>query len=483
MTTTVWTGCYADRWPATLLAESVVHPAKFARGLIRRIYRHCLDTELLRPGDTVLDPFGGVGLGALDALASGLNWVGVELEPLYAAMGRGCACTGISAEDWVRFFGRWKQAAYSDGRNWCPRCLAEAERVDRARQPTLFDLSPTAAYIRNSLRVPFTGPHQYEGNLHRFASFARSGAQARLIHGDSRRLVEVLAGSGDFGALFSSPPYVHSVHDGSGIDQSKLTPGTGKHSQAIVGGGYGREKGQLGVMPVGNFNLVMASPPYGVNDDHDYTQAGRDLRRGHTQGQGSFRGVYGDTPGQLARLPYGLVSSPPYEDSVNQHATANDADRRLERMRRAGIDVDIRSNPGGTNGVMRRAQVYGESTGQLGAEAGDTFWSAARQIVGQCHDLLAPGSPAVWVVKDYVRDWQRVEFARQWREMCQAAGFEHLYDIHASVIEERGRQFTIDGEVQVHRIERKSFFRRQVEKQGAPEINEEVVIFTRKRAI
>src|SRR3990167_719800 len=37
---------------------------------------------------TVLDPFAGVALGALDAMWNRLNWIGVELEPKFVSLGR-----------------------------------------------------------------------------------------------------------------------------------------------------------------------------------------------------------------------------------------------------------------------------------------------------------------------------------------------------------------------------------------------------------
>ena len=62
----------------------------------------------------------------------------------------------------------------------------------------------------------------------------------------------------------SSPPYVHSVHDGNGIDQTKFkamsngqreTPG--KHTQAEAEG-YGQTSGQLGIMREGSLgNLLL----------------------------------------------------------------------------------------------------------------------------------------------------------------------------------------------------------------------------------
>lgn len=35
----------------------------------------------------MVDPFGGVALGALDAMMSGLHWIGCELEPRFHALG------------------------------------------------------------------------------------------------------------------------------------------------------------------------------------------------------------------------------------------------------------------------------------------------------------------------------------------------------------------------------------------------------------
>ena len=82
-----WQGCYDSGWQGEITAESFSHPAKFSRGLIRHIYEHALAEGWLAPGMTIVDPFGGVALGGLDAMWNGLNWVGVELEPKFVAFG------------------------------------------------------------------------------------------------------------------------------------------------------------------------------------------------------------------------------------------------------------------------------------------------------------------------------------------------------------------------------------------------------------
>jgi tRNA G10 N-methylase Trm11 len=58
-----------------------------ARGLIRRIYEHMRDSGYITPGDRVIDPFGGIAAGAVDAMSMGLHWYGCELEPRFVALG------------------------------------------------------------------------------------------------------------------------------------------------------------------------------------------------------------------------------------------------------------------------------------------------------------------------------------------------------------------------------------------------------------
>ena len=62
------------------------NPAKYGRNLISRIYRHCRECGWLKAGDSVVDPFGGVALGALDAMMMGCHWTGCELEPRFVAL-------------------------------------------------------------------------------------------------------------------------------------------------------------------------------------------------------------------------------------------------------------------------------------------------------------------------------------------------------------------------------------------------------------
>lgn len=188
-----WENCYGEQWGSAITPEATGHPAKYSRALIRRIYQHIVDEGWAQPGAVVMDPFAGAGLGALQAMKHSLAWFGIELEVRFVDCAAGCDCTGISKVDWVRFQGRWDKVSHKDGRHWCPRCLAQAKQiVDPLPQPTLFDpRPPSAAYERNSGRIPATEPHHYQGNIERWRTWGLPGT-ATVVQGDSRELLAAL---------------------------------------------------------------------------------------------------------------------------------------------------------------------------------------------------------------------------------------------------------------------------------------------------
>jgi len=86
--TTDWHNCYEDSWKGVITPEAFAHPAKFARGQIERIIDCGLQQGYWKPGNTIGDPFGGVGTGGIVAASRGLRWVGVELENHFVELAR-----------------------------------------------------------------------------------------------------------------------------------------------------------------------------------------------------------------------------------------------------------------------------------------------------------------------------------------------------------------------------------------------------------
>ena len=81
-----WMGCYRRGWGREFVPEAFAHPAKISFSLAERIYAHLAEEVWIVEGDTVIDPFGGIGGCAYHALHHGLNFIGMELEPKFVAL-------------------------------------------------------------------------------------------------------------------------------------------------------------------------------------------------------------------------------------------------------------------------------------------------------------------------------------------------------------------------------------------------------------
>ncbi|NJN53678.1 MAG: site-specific DNA-methyltransferase, partial [Anaerolineae bacterium] len=156
LTVTEWYGCYSKTWNGTLVPEAYSHPAKVTAGLARRIYEHMLMRGYIKPGDHIVDPFGGVAGFAYHAMLNGLHWHGIELEPRFVQMGTGVDCAGYSKNDWRRYYGRANKIRRDD---LCPACRnainakPKPQKAGHGRQADLFS--------RASRPIPCATAHHY----------------------------------------------------------------------------------------------------------------------------------------------------------------------------------------------------------------------------------------------------------------------------------------------------------------------------------
>lgn len=404
-----WVGLYQEKYGTLITTESTSHPAKMARGLVFKIYEYALERGYIKKGNWILDPFFGAGCTALPALMHGINVWGNELEPLFTDCARGCECTGISKAEWVRFFERWRRAAYKD-RHFCPQCISQAERPVKstelslsqaskkrrariaeleaslrdkgkprratlvnpipypekfnhvARQADMFGFVLEASYERNSYTIPHTTAHHYTGNLENWQKYAKNGAVSICTMGDSCQLTSIIREQ--VGGVVSSPPFNDSLaHKTNASDTTNLgiAADGSKRGGSFVKGNYGDSPSQLGNMPDGQFDSVVGSPPY-VDSIHQGQggtgdTANPDKRKNWTQNKG-----YGQESGQLGSLTEGsldsIISSSPFADSIGSDAP----DRRggLYRDERRRNDKNLTGT-------------YGDSEGQLGRLTDEGF--------------------------------------------------------------------------------------------------------------
>lgn len=425
-----WENCYPSQWKGTIVPEAMAHPAKFSSRLIRRIYEHMFDEGWLVQGNRVLDPFGGVALGALHAMEFGLEWVGNELEPRFVELG------AQNLAMWRNRFSampHWGSAVLLQGDS---RKLAQIVRAGGIQQAEGSISSPpytsNVKVEKNSRGVDIS--KQYEtyknsGGGQSFEAFVRTQELHSQGYGDSDgQMANMKTSTDGFQAALSSPPYKNETQ-GAGLNVDKPATFRGVLKDGSLS--MGDSDGNIANMDDRNFEAAISSPPFrhstggtpepkpgGVIDERLYAR--------HAAGNSAAEG-YGATEGQLGNMPEGDL------DAVAMLA-----------------------------GIYQRIQ-------------GDDFWLAARLIVEQVFELLEPGGHACWVVKDFVRDGAIMPFSDKWRQLCEAVGFLTVHEHRAMLVHRKGASLTLEGELVEHKTESKSFFRRIAERKGSPRVDWEVV--------
>lgn len=448
MTPTTWAGCYDDNWNGLIVPDAYAHPAKYARGLIERIFDYLAERGYLQRGDVVCDPFGGIGTGGIIAASRGYAWLGCELEPRFAALAE--QNFALHRKLWEQFGDTLPVIVCGDSRNLravlagvmadvvCAsppfmECHADGVGVEAtARQVTAERVKSTIGYGHTPGQLGALPPGDVADVL----------AQAKPQHCDcwggcpkclTPAEMDAIEGIRQVDAVVSSPPY------SSG------------------------EKGH---------------PSLGSVGKDDWGNDGRDIA-----GRRGVDGEYGVTAGQLGNLPAGsvadavashadcVVSSPPYEgNGVGDLGNYQSPSRLPEGC------GDLFKAGGGRS---EHGKNYGSTAGNIGNATGQTFWEAARVICRESFEILKPGGVAVWVVKAFVRKGQIVDFPGDWERLCHACGFETVEVIHASLVKDVPNP-DMFGTEQTRKVERKSFFRRLAERKGSPRIDHEVVLVCRK---
>lgn len=415
-----WRGCYDGGWTGEITEASFKHPAKYARKLIQRIYAEALKQGWIKPGGFVVDPFGGVALGARDAILNDLRWVGCELEPAFQREG---IINILNWQNLAHQLGKGRPFATlfnGDSRKLC-EVIGAASTDPAGKMDMAVSSPPFLATSGGGRGIMDTGYTPKDGKP--FASDMKLGERtfAGKTGDRSPGNLELLPDRG-FDLAVSSPPYGNAVIHGR-HENIKPTSNEGRNSQMRHVQEYGNSDGQLGKLAMGNFDLSVSSPPY------------------ETISSGSS----------------GLNHKPAKKSGQQSGRRAESASQSAD-------------------------QKYGGSkeSGQLAKQTRESFWLASRQIVEQVFMCLKPGGYAVWVTKDFVKARKRVPFSDNWQKLCESVGLVPHRRIRAMVTEVHGTQILLDGGEHQLRTEKKSFFRRMAEKKGAPPIDWEDVIVMRK---
>lgn len=425
---TIWTGCYARQWSGALIPDAFKHPAKFSRSLVERILEYGIEKGYWAPGMRLGDPFGGVGTGAVAAADRGFEWIGQELEEQFVEIGN--------------------------------------RNIDSHRKK----------WERTGRPIPI------------------------LVKGDSRKFAETVAG------IVTSPPFQHTPGGAKGImiegynGRPDLPPDF-LDKRHFKGEGGDRDDSNIEKLRPGSLDGAVTSPPYetisaggGVltsppygESNQDYVEGAKtiDWEKGKRKGMKNdqlAKAAYGDNEANISKLG-GVVTSPPYErNRAKGHIGADawsDPKRAAEHMSAHGKGHSASPEARQRQFERDAGKSYGESEGQIGREAGETYWMAMKKVYSSTFECLKPGGYAAVVVKDYVRNWKRVPLCDDTLRLLVHVGFEPIERIHAMVVEETTHEDLFEGTVTTKK-ERKSFFRRLQEKRGSPAIDFEEVLIVRK---
>lgn len=264
-----WEGCFKGSWKGYIVEEAFSHPAKFARGLVTRMVSHALSEGWVKPGGTVLDPFGGCATGGLICAYKRVNWIGVELEPhIYQ-----WALANIEHHR-MRLTGcklPIPKIIHGDSR--------KLKRLLKEKTEVLISAPPALDLIKDLGKNEGTGAH---GEKHRRG---RRNATSDQEYGRSHgQLAE---------AVISSPPYAASI-SGKSKTEEEMDRETDKRQKAgfkrakslgkSQSQGYGTVPGQLSNMGIGDLDALISSPPYESSGGNPHL-SGTEIRKSYGKGR------------------------------------------------------------------------------------------------------------------------------------------------------------------------------------------------------
>lgn len=370
----LWKECYnGHKWDNLRCDESIGHPAKMANGLLEKVFKFLMSEGVLKFGDTILDPMGGIGSTAIGWLMihPSNKAITVELEPKF-----------------VEF--QMKNKALLEARfqrkvNWTiiqgdarklSSILLEHGLVGVTSPPYITQSGGTNVTSKTGpLSDPALLKRQSAGNL------------AAKGYGDDP---DNIGNCPDKPVVVSSPPYSdgYSKREGGEICEEYVE----NRKEALRKQGRPEVADKVKVQEynindphnIGNCPdkpVIVSSPPYAETDMNafamknqgrrfdDLTDEEKKERKDGAMGRHGYRNLANINPDQIANLPDKpiVVTSPPYENSVNQNDRANDKDARLERKKEAGIDISKSINRSGPNSVLNKPQKYGDEEGQIGS--------------------------------------------------------------------------------------------------------------------
>jgi DNA modification methylase len=167
------------------------------------------------------------------------------------------------------------------------------------------------------------------------------------------------------------------------------------------------------------YDAVITSQPYA--DRYATTDPEQDQADDPTAGQrGRIHKPYsqnGDNIGNLKAYGKvdGIVTSPPYGEALKKGGGVSETNKLHAHFNQ--------HQPDGCANARAQAEGYGQAAGNIGELRGQTYLEAMALVFGQCFAVLKPGGVMCLVVGNVVRGGELVRLDLDTIRLCQAAGF------------------------------------------------------------
>lgn len=540
MKTSDWYHCYSHSLKGVISDASFSHPAKFAYGLICRIYAHLLERGWLQEGDIVADPFAGVGIGGIVAAANGLRWIGKELEQKFVDLSeqnfelhreqwekmgkphpvilqgdsrnfssiiREAVDSVITSPPWGQADQRgcpdskWElmQAAARDGRGHHSTRLPPSMGIDHGQSEGQIGAMKegkldevVAGIVTSPPWLESLSDGLKESDREKYTEYARAGCSYGQTYGQSEgQLGGMPEGNHDaVVGIITSSPYADLAKRERTKEPWALKHGKdeyGDRSPSAHIDGYSANPANMGNLPVGNHaevvDSIITSPPFG--SDNANLIGRTDESATSIKATTGMRGVE-LSPANMGNLPKGsheaavdaICTSPPYEASLR--GAEIDADEAARRKTEHSITGQSWLTEGRKRAYATMMGGYSMAEDNIGNQQGDTYWEACKDVYSECLQALKSGGVMAVVVKAFVRNKKIVDLPSQTLELLEAIGFEPLERIRTWMISPVTQKSLMPDIVPPYRKEKKSFFRRLAERRGSPRIDFEEVLIVAK---
>ena len=293
-----WYKCYDDSWKDIIVPEAFAHPAKMARGLTNRIFKHALDEQWIKAGDVVVDPFGGIGSTGIVGGCFGLQVVCVELEAKFCKLAEQNFEKNRLTFETFRHFGKPQHPVIIQGDSRrLSEVIAGADCVVG---------SPPFAEAQTGGGIAKKG---YQNEAMRKGVFDLVGTRSYMPENQGQTPGQLGAMKpGSVEAIISSPPYANATKNLDDIEKwDKEKAGRIKDIQSMSKSmmkPYSDNPKNLGNLKPGEpvpkgVDAIVSSPPYedGLGHGGGRTTSVDLLKRVANQKRG-----YGETNGQIENL-------------------------------------------------------------------------------------------------------------------------------------------------------------------------------------